>query len=54
MTEFLAMIGEAATWVMGQATTIGTTIVNTPVIAIDMVVPILGGAVGLFTRLLRH
>ncbi len=54
MTEFLSMIGEGATWVMSQATTIGTTIVNTPVLAIGLVVPILGGAVGLFTRLLHH
>lgn len=54
MTEFLAMISEGATWVMGQATTIGTTIVNTPVLAIGLVVPILGGAVGLFMRLLHH
>lgn len=54
MGTFLAMIGEAATWVMNQATTIGQTIVSTPVLAIGLVVPILGGAVGLFTRLLRH
>ncbi len=54
MGAFLAMIGEGATWVMNQATTIGKTIVSTPVLAISLVVPILGGAVGLFTRLLRH
>lgn len=54
MGTFLAMICEAATWVMNQATTIGQTIVSTPVLAIALVVPILGGAVGLFTRLLRH
>lgn len=54
MGTFLAMIGEAATWVMNQATTIGQTIVSIPVLAIALVVPILGGAVGLFTRLLRH
>ena len=54
MGGFLAMIGEGATWVMNQATTIGQTIVSTPVLAISLVVPILGGAVGLFTRLLRH
>lgn len=54
MGTFLAMIGEGATWVMNQATTIGQTIVSTPVLAIALVVPILGGAVGLFTRLLRH
>ena len=54
MGTFLAMISEAATWVMNQATTIGQTIVSTPVLAIALVVPILGGAVGLFTRLLRH
>lgn len=54
MGTFLTMIGECATWVMNQATTIGQTIVSTPVLAIALVVPILGGAVGLFTRLLRH
>ena len=54
MTEFLSMIGEGATWVMSQATTIVSTIVNPPVLAIGLVVPILGGAVGLFTRLLHH
>ena len=54
MGTFIAMIGEDAPWVMNQATTIGQTIVSTPVLAIALVVPILGGAVGLFTRLLRH
>ena len=54
MGSFLSMIGEGATWIMGQAGTIGTTIVNTPVLAISLVVPILGGAVGLFMRLLRR
>lgn len=54
MGGFLSMIGEGAAWIMGQAATIGTTIVNTPVLAISLVVPILGGAVGLFMRLLRR
>lgn len=54
MTDFLSMIGEGATWILNQATTIGTTIVNTPVLAISLVVPILGGAVGLFMRLLKR
>lgn len=54
MTEFLAMISEGATWVINQATTIGQTIVSTPVLAISLVVPLVGGAVGLFMRLLRH
>ena len=54
MTDFLAMIGEGATWIMSQATSIGNTIVNTPVLVISLVVPILGGAVGIFMRLLRR
>lgn len=54
MSSFLSMIGEGASWIMNQAATIGTTIVNTPVLAISLVVPILGGAVGLFMRLLRR
>lgn len=53
MTEFLAMISEGATWIMTQATGIGKTIVDTPVLAISLVVPILGGAVGIFKRLLK-
>lgn len=53
MTEFLSMIGEGATWIMTQATGIGKTIVDTPVLAISLVVPILGGAVGIFKRLLK-
>lgn len=54
MAAFLEMIGEGATWILGQAATIGTTIVDTPVLAISLVVPILGGAVGLFMRLLKR
>ena len=54
MGGFLPMIGEGATWIMTQAGNIGNTIVNTPVLAISLVVPILGGAVGLFMRLLRR
>lgn len=53
MGTFLAMIGEGATWIMNQATGIGKTIVSTPVLAIALVVPILGGAVGIFKRLLK-
>lgn len=53
MGSFLSMIGEGATWLLDQAATIGSTIVSTPVLAISLVVPILGGAVGLFMRLLR-
>lgn len=54
MTDFLSMIGEGATWILSQAGTVGETIVKTPVLAISLVVPILGGAVGLFMRLLRR
>lgn len=54
MGSFLSMIGEGATWVLDQAATIGQTIVDTPVLAIGLVVPIVGGAVGLFMRLLRR
>lgn len=53
MGTFLTMIGEGATWIMNQATSIGQTIVSTPVLAIALVVPILGGAVGIFKRLLK-
>lgn len=53
MGTFLTMIGEGATWIMNQATGIGKTIVSTPVLAIALVVPILGGAVGIFKRLLK-
>lgn len=53
MGTFLTMIGEGATWIMNQATSIGHTIVSTPVLAIALVVPILGGAVGIFKRLLK-
>ncbi|MCM1309227.1 MAG: hypothetical protein NC223_11560 [Butyrivibrio sp.] len=54
MSSFLSMIGEGASWIMTQAQSIGNTIVNTPVLAISLVVPILGGAIGIFVRLLRH
>lgn len=54
MTAFLSMISEGATWIMTQATSIGQTIVNTPVLAISLVTPLLGGAIGIFCRLLRH
>ena len=53
MGTFLSMIGEGAAWIMNQATSIGQTIVSTPVLAIALVVPILGGAVGIFKRLLK-
>lgn len=54
MGNFLTMIGGGATWIMNQATSIGQTIVNTPVLAISLVVPLIGGAIGIFCRLLRH
>lgn len=54
MTTFLSSLSEGATWVLSQAETIGEKIVNTPVLLIGLVVPILGGAIGIFCRLLKH
>lgn len=54
MTELLSTLSEAATWFLSQAATVGETIVSTPFLLVSCVVPILGGAFGLFFRLMRR
>lgn len=54
MTELLSTLTEAGTWFMTQATTVGETIVKTPFLLVSYVVPIIGGAFGLFFRLMRR
>lgn len=54
MTEMLSTLTEAGAWFMTQASTVGKTIVETPFLLVSCVVPILGGAFGLFFRLMRR
>lgn len=54
MEALLTSVGEVFTSVIGWAGTVGTTVVNTPVLLLFCVgVPLCGLGVGLFTRLLH-
>lgn len=52
MTEFLASMGEATTWLTSQAGKIGEMIVSTPVLFLPIGIFVVGGCIGLFKRLL--
>lgn len=54
MESLLTSVGEVFTSVIGWAGTVGTTVVNTPVLLLFCVgVPLCGLGVGFFTRLLH-
>lgn len=53
MTAFLSIMSEIATWIFGQVTTIGETIMGTPFLLVSTGVFLLGGAIGIFGRLLK-
>lgn len=52
LTGLLADASEIATWIFGQITTVGQTIASTPILMITMGFLLLGGAIGIFGRLL--
>ena len=52
MTEFLGTMSEIATWIFGQVTTVGQTIMDTPYLLVTTGFLLVGGAIGIFGRLL--
>lgn len=52
MTEFLATMSEIATWIFGQVTVVGETIMETPYLLVTTGFLLVGGAIGIFGRLL--
>ncbi len=52
MTEFLGTMSEVATWLFGQVTTVGSTIMDTPYLLVGTGIFLVGGAIGIFGRLL--
>ncbi len=53
MTAFLSTMSEIATWIFGQITTIGSTIMATPFLLVTTGVMLVGAAIGIFGRLLH-
>ena len=53
MADIITSITAVFTAVIGWATTVGETIVGTPILLVFVVVPLVGLGVGLFKRLLR-
>ena len=53
MGGFLTTMGEVATWIFGQLTTIGSTIMATPFLLVTTGVMLVGAAIGIFGRLLH-
>lgn len=53
MTEFLSTMGEVASWIFGQITTIGSTIMATPFLLVTTGVMLVGASIGIFGRLLH-
>ena len=53
MTAFLSTMSEIATWIFGQITTIGSTIMTTPFLLVTTGVMLVGAAIGVFGRLLH-
>lgn len=52
LAQLLSSAGEVATWIFGQVATVGETIVSTPILMVTMGFLLLGGAIGIFGRLL--
>lgn len=52
MGNLLTTIGEVSTWAMGQIPEIGEAIATTPVLALGLGFFLIGGAIGIFGRLL--
>ena len=53
MGGFLTTMSEVATWIFGQITTIGSTIMATPFLLATTGVMLVGAAIGIFGRLLH-
>lgn len=52
MTGFLGTMTEVATWIFGQVTKVGETIMSTPYLLVGTGIFLIGGAIGIFGRLL--
>lgn len=53
MTAFLSTMSEVSTWIFGQITTVGQTIMDTPFLLVTTGVMLVGAAIGIFGRLLH-
>lgn len=53
MSGFLETMSSVATWIFGQITTIGQTIMDTPFLLVTTGVMLVGAAIGIFGRLLH-
>lgn len=54
MSAFLASLGEVATAIWGQITTVATTIVGQPLLLFTVGFLFVGGVIGIFGRLLSR
>ena len=53
MGGFLETMSEISTWIFGQIGTIGSTIMSTPFLLVTTGFLLVGGAIGIFGRLLK-
>lgn len=53
MEALIASVGDIFTAAIGWAGTVGQTVVNTPILLMFVVLPLVGLGVGLFKRLLK-
>lgn len=54
MTTLLSTLGEIGTWALELIPDIGTAITSTPVLALGLGFFLIGGAIGIFGRLLHR
>lgn len=54
MSQFLTTMSEVAEWLFGQVSTVGETIMGTPYLLVGTGIFLVGGAIGIFSRLLKH
>lgn len=53
LATMITNLGTVFTGVMGWAATIGSTVVDTPILFVGVSIPIVGAGIGFFRRLLR-
>lgn len=54
MSELLTDLGSIGTWALNQIPSIGSAITDTPVLALGLGFFLIGGAIGIFGRLLHR
>lgn len=53
MESLISSVSDIFTAAIGWAQTVGTTVVNTPILLMFVVLPLVGLGIGIFKRLLR-